>query len=160
MARVTFHLLLRFQWLACKRVTKLDYLTWRRPLHKNNSARNWIMDNAVSYIYHPRTVCALGSTVSSLERNAEQSRCTFHSSLLVNGAILQAGRWRILFPRSLDFFLIDLILPVALWPWGRSEYQESSWGVERGQWVRLTTLPLSVRRLSRQCGIFQHLRTL
>jgi hypothetical protein len=36
-------------------------------------------------------------------------------------------------------------------PYGRNEYQHSSWGVKGGRRVRLTILPPSVSRLSR-CG--------
>jgi hypothetical protein len=59
--------------------------------------------------------------------------CQLHITLVRWGTMLQAGKSRVRFPmRSLDF-LIDLIIPVAIWPGvdstsNRNEYQESSWG--------------------------------
>jgi hypothetical protein len=66
--------------------------------------------------------------------------------------MLQAGRLRVRDPiMSMNFFSIYQILPAALGPGiysgsNRNEYQ-------LGRCLRLTTLPLSVSRLSTQCGI-------
>jgi hypothetical protein len=69
--------------------------------------------------------------------------------------MVQDGRSRVRFQmKSLDF-LTDLILPTALWPWGRLRLWQKwvpgniLW-VKGGLRVRLTILPPSVSRLSRE----------
>jgi hypothetical protein len=77
--------------------------------------------------------------------------------------MLQTGISRIRFPmRSLDFS-IDLVLPVALWPWGWLSLQQK-WLPEiisgaNGRRVRLTTAPPPVSQLSRKCGSLDFLQT-
>jgi hypothetical protein len=69
--------------------------------------------------------------------------------------MLQTGRSRDRFLMSFDF-AINLILQATLWSRGdsasnRNEYQESSWRVNEGRRVRLTTSPTSMSRLCRIC---------
>jgi hypothetical protein len=77
------------------------------------------------------------------------------------GSKLQAGRSRVRnLIRSLDFFNLtnsSAALRSGVYPASkRNEYQKQKkffLGVEHGQRIRLTTSPLSVSQLSRQCGI-------
>jgi hypothetical protein len=72
--------------------------------------------------------------------------------------MLLARSSRIRFPITPMEFSIYLILPAALDPGvysasNRNDYQKSSCRVRRGRRVGITTSPISVSRLSRQCGI-------
>jgi hypothetical protein len=88
-------------------------------------------------------------------KRATLSRRGARGSVVGWGTMLQAGRSRVRFPRSLDFS-VYLILPVALSSQGRPNLHYK-WvpgiflRVKGGRRIRLTSLPF-VRRLSRKCG--------
>jgi hypothetical protein len=82
-----------------------------------------------------------------------------HGSAVGSGIMLQAGRSRVRDPiRSFKFSNLPnpssrtMALRLSQ-PLTQMSTRKCFWGVERGWRVRLTTLPPSVSRLYRQCGI-------
>jgi hypothetical protein len=104
-----------------------------------NCSLSFIISNKI-YAFLTSVICAVGA----------------RGSVVGWGTMLQAGRSRDRIPMRW-IFSIYLILPTALWPWGRLSLQQK-WvpgiflGVKGGRRVRLTTLPSYVSRLSRKYG--------
>jgi hypothetical protein len=85
----------------------------------------WYVIQDVSFVDAPIMVALSAGTSrdSCIVRGLKMTPCRFdvgvHCGVVVWGSALQVGRSQVRFPiMSLEFF-IDIILPAALWPWGR-----------------------------------------
>jgi hypothetical protein len=103
----------------------LAHLSYRSPLcicFVLPSSETWIGEGTQVLVtsklhFHPIPFCILVFVLNSLGAR---------DRIVGRGTMLQAGRSLVRVSDEEDFFLIYLIFPAALWPWGRLSLQQES----------------------------------